>query len=554
MAEAEGHKGPNTGLVVGASAAASAFEWYDFYIFGTLAQIISAKFFTGLPPTAGYIAALALFGTGFAFRPVGALVFGRVGDRMGRKSAFLITVLLMGGATFAIGLLPTYDQIGITAAVLVILARIIQGFALGGVYGGAAISVAEHAPAKSRGYLVSYIQISAPLGLLAALLMILLLRAVMGNEAFEAWGWRLCFLFSVGLLAISVFMRMKMTESPIFKQIEGEEDGGKTDHRSKAVYAETFGKWENLKIVLLAFFAIMCAQGAVFYCAYFYTQVFMEKSLKIAPTISGSLILLTVALSSPFFMFFGWLSDKIGRKPVMLFGMILALAFYFPGFHAMTRAGNPALAAASASSPVVVRADPADCSLQFDPIGKTQFKSSCDIAKSTLANAGVSYTNLAAPAGSPAEIEVGSVKVPAKSAIGMNAADTKATRDAFTKEAGAALAAAGYPAKADPAQINKPVLLGLLMILAIAAAALYGPLATATVELFPTRIRYTALSVPYHVGVGWIGGFLPFTVFAIVAGTGDIFAGLWYPVIFTAISVVTAFFLLPETRHRDITT
>lgn len=549
--KAEEYKKPHMGLVVGASAAASAFEWYDFYIFGTLAQVISAKFFTGLPPTAGYIAALALFGTGFAFRPLGALIFGRVGDLLGRKSAFLITVLMMGGATFAIGLLPTFQQAGITASLLVILARIIQGTALGGVYGGAAISVAEHAPQGVRGYLGSYVQTSAPIGLLVALLMILFLRTVLGTEAFDAWGWRLCFLASVGLLAISVFMRMKMTESPLFAQLEGEAQGEDTGV-SKAVYSETFGKWPNLKLVLLAFFSMMCAQGAVFYTAYFYVQVFLEKSLKIDPKVSGSLMMGVVALSAPLYILAGWLSDKIGRKPVMLAGMIIGAVFYFPGFHAMEAAGNPALAKASVSAPVVVYADPADCALQFDPIGKTQFKSSCDIAKSFLANAGVSYKNKAAPAGAPAYIEVGTTKVQAVSALGQSAPETIKTKALFETPAKAALVAAGYPAKADSAQINKPLLFGLMFIMGIAAALLYGPLATAAIELFPTKIRYTAMSVPYHVGVGWIGGFLPVTVFAIVSGTGDIFAGLWYPFIFTAISLVAALFFLPETRKRSL--
>jgi len=549
--QAAEQKKPHMGLVVGASAAASAFEWYDFYIFGTLAQVISAKFFTGLPPTAGYIAALALFGTGFAFRPLGALIFGRVGDLLGRKSAFLITVIMMGGATFAIGLLPTFEQAGITASLLVILARIIQGTALGGVYGGAAISVAEHAPQGVRGYLGSYVQTSAPIGLLVALLMILFLRTVLGTEAFDAWGWRLCFLASFGLLAISVFMRMKMTESPLFAQLEGEAQGEDTGV-SKAVYSETFGKWPNLKLVLLAFFSMMCAQGAVFYTAYFYVQVFLEKSLKIDPKISGSLMMGVVALSAPLYILAGWLSDKIGRKPVMLAGMIIGAVFYFPGFHAMEAAGNPDLAKASTAAPVVVYADPADCALQFDPIGKTQFKSSCDIAKSFLANAGVSYKNKAAPAGTPAYIEVGTTKVQAVSAIGQSAPETIKTKALFETPAKAALVAAGYPAKADSAQINKPLLFGLMFIMGIAAALLYGPLATAAIELFPTKIRYTAMSVPYHVGVGWIGGFLPVTVFAIVSGTGDIFAGLWYPFIFTAISLVAALFFLPETRKRSL--
>jgi MFS family permease len=395
------------------------------------------------------------------------------------------------------------------------------------------------------------VQTSAPIGLLVALLMILFLRTVLGTEAFDAWGWRLCFLASFGLLAISVFMRMKMTESPLFAQLEGEAQGEDTGV-SKAVYSETFGKWPNLKLVLLAFFSMMCAQGAVFYTAYFYVQVFLEKSLKIDPKISGSLMMGVVALSAPLYILAGWLSDKIGRKPVMLAGMIIGAVFYFPGFHAMEAAGNPALAKASIAAPVVVYADPADCALQFDPIGKTQFKSSCDIAKSFLANAGVSYKNKAAPAGTPAYIEVGTTKVQAVSAIGQSAPETIKTKALFETPAKAALVAAGYPAKADSAQINKPLLFGLMFIMGIAAALLYGPLATAAIELFPTKIRYTAMSVPYHVGVGWIGGFLPVTVFAIVSGTGDIFAGLWYPFIFTAISLVAALFFLPETRKRSL--
>ncbi len=550
-AEPEAPHKSNMGLVVGASSAATAFEWYDFFIFGTLATVIARNFFTGLPPAAGYIAALGLFGAGFAFRPLGALVFGRIGDQLGRKGAFLTTVLLMGAATFIIGLLPTYAQAGIIAPILVILMRIIQGFALGGVYGGAAISVAEHSPQASRGYMVSWIQTSAAIGLLTALLVILLLRTLLGNAAFDAWGWRICFLASAGLLAVSVWMRVKMTESPIFAEMEGEGGGEAAEDKGpvKAVYGETFGKWKNLKLVLLAFFAVMCAQGAVWYTAFFYTQIFLEKSLKVDPATTTAMTMGVVALSAPMYIVFGHLSDKIGRKPVMLGGMIVALLFYFPGFHALQQAANPALAAASAASPVIVVADPADCALQFDPVGKTQFTSSCDIAKSYLANTGVSYQNRAAAAGTPAVVHVGDASIVSASAAGADGKDVKAKVEGDIK---AALAAHGYPAKADPAQMNKPAMFGLLLILAVAATALYGPLSTALVELFPTRIRYTALSVPYHIGAGWIGGFLPFTVFAIVTGTGDIFAGLWYPVIFTAISIVVCFFLMPETRKRSL--
>lgn len=535
------------GLVVGASAAASAFEWYDFYIFGTLAQVISAKFFAGLPATAGYIAALALFGAGFAFRPLGALIFGRLGDQIGRKSAFLITVLMMGGATFAIGLLPTFQQVGVTASALVILARIVQGAALGGVYGGAAISVAEHATPKNRGYLGAYVQTSAPIGLLAALLMILTLRTVLGAEAFDAWGWRICFLASVGLLAISVFMRMKMTESPIFAQLQDEDSGP-----AKAVYSEIFGNWRNLKLVILALFSMMCAQGAVFYTAFFYIQVFLEKSLRVDPSITGALIMGVVALSAPVFLIAGELSDRFGRKPVMLCGMLISIVFYFPAFHAMEIAANPALAAASKASPVVLIADPRDCALQFDPIGKKRFNSSCDVAKEFLASAGVSYRNQSGQPGSSTVIKVGSISVNSARLVGLPAGDAARTKAAFELRAKKALVDAGYPAQADPARINKPVLFGLMLIFGVSAALLYGPLSTAAVELFPTRIRYTAMSVPYHVGVGWVGGFLPFTVFAIVAATGDIFAGLWYPFAFTAVSFLSTLLFLPETKDRSL--
>jgi MFS family permease len=534
-------------LVVGASAAASAFEWYDFYIFGTLAPVISAKFFAGLSPAAAYIAALALFGAGFAFRPLGALVFGRVGDRMGRKAAFLITVLMMGGATCAIGLLPTYGQVGIAASALVILARIIQGTALGGVYGGAAISVAEHAPPERRGYLGAFVQTSAPIGLLIALLVVLALRMVMGNDSFESWGWRLCFLASAGLLCISVFMRVKMTESPLFVELEGEGAGP-----ARSVYRETFGKWANMRLILLAFFTMMCAQGAVFYTAYFYVQVFLEKSLKLDPRTVSGLLMAVVVVSAPLFILAGRLSDRFGRKLVMMAGMALALAAYFPAFHGMLVAANPALAAATVATPVVVVADPADCVTQFDPIGKTKFTASCNIAKSFLANAGISYATRGAPAGTLARIEVGHVAVPAFNGAGLAPARMKAQEGDFAAHAKAALAMAGYPEKADPARVNKPALFGLMLVFGVAAALLYGPLSTAAVELFPTRIRYTALSVPYHVGVGWVGGFLPFTVFAIVTSTGDMFAGLWYPFAFTAISLVSTMLFLPETSRRSL--
>jgi MFS family permease len=533
MAEngARGAAAPSTSmaLVVAASSAGTAFEWYDFFTFGSLTQVISKTFFSGLNETAGYIAALALFGVGFAFRPLGALVFGRIGDQLGRKGAFLVTVSLMGGATFAIGLLPSFRQIGLAAPILLILMRVVQGFALGGEYGGAVTYVAEHSRDGQRGWNTSWVQTSAAFGLFGALVVIWLSRRVLGEAGFAAWGWRIPFLVSIGLLGISVWMRLKLHESP------------------------AFARWANLKLVLLAFFAMICAQGAVWFTSFFYVQVFLEKFLEVDPATINLLLMIAVAASAPLYVLFGWLSDKVGRKPVMVGGMILALASFFPGFHALEQAANPALAAASVRTPVVVIADPADCALQFDPVGKAAFVSACDIAKSVLANAGVSYTNQTAAAGAPATVKIGGVVVQSASARGLPAAKVKQVRAGVEARLKAALAAAGYPAKADPARLNIWALLGVLMVFVVASTALYGPMAACLIELFPTRIRYTAMSLPYNIGAGWIGGFLPFTAFAIVTARGDIYAGLWYPVVFTALSAITALVFLPETRGRPLT-
>ena len=536
--------------VVAASAAGTAFEWYDFFVFGSLTQVISRTFFSGLPETAGYVAALALFGAGFLFRPIGALVFGRIGDRLGRKGAFLVTVTLMGAATFAIGLLPSYAQAGIAAPGLLVLMRIIQGFALGGEYGGAAIYVAEHARVDARGRSTGWVQTSAAFGLFAALLVILLSRLVIGRQfgpaAFDAWGWRVPFLVSAGLLAISIYMRLKLAESPAFARMKARGEG------SKAPYAEAFGQWPNLKVVVLALVAIMSAQGAVWYTAFFYSQTFMEKFLKVEPATINFLMMAATAVSAIGYVWFGWLSDRIGRKPVMLFGMALMLVAYFPGFHGLSRTLNPALAEAEARTPVTVIADPDDCSLQFDPIGKASFTSSCDIAKGALANAGVSYSNLPAPMGAPAMVRVGLITIPSADARGLPKDVAKSVRVSIEAKVKAALAHAGYPAKADPARMNLWGAFGVLLVFVIAATALYGPIAACLVELFPTRIRYTGMSLPYNIGTGWIGGFVPFTAFAIVAAVGNIYSGLWYPFAFTALSVVTCLILLPETKERPL--
>jgi MFS family permease len=536
--------------VVAASSLGATFEWYDFFVFGSLTQVISKTFFSGLNETAGYIAALALFGVGFAFRPIGALAFGRIGDRVGRKGAFLITVVLMGGATVAIGLLPSYATAGVAAPILLLLMRVVQGFALGGEYGGAAIYVAEHAPPGARGRSTSWVQTAAAFGLFAALLVIFVTRLSLGKAfgpaAFDAWGWRIPFLFSAGLLAVSIFMRMRLEESPTFAALK--EEGG----MSAAPYAEAFGQWKNAKYVLLALVAVMFAQGAVWYSAFFYAQTFMEKFLKVEPATINGLMMVVVAVSAPFYVIFGWLSDKLGRKPVMLFGMTLMLAAYFPGFHMLTQTLNPALAEATAASPATVIADPADCALQFDPVGKASFASSCDIAKSALANAGVSYINQAGQPGQLAMVRVGMATIPSLDARGLPKDVAKAIKSSVESKIKEGLARASYPAKADPARMNLPGAFGVMLVFVIAATALFGPIAAFLVELFPTRIRYTALSLPYHIGTGWVGGFVPFTAFAIVAAVGNIYSGLWYPFAFTAVSVLTCLFLVPETKDRSL--
>ena len=540
--------GPRASMrrVVVASAAGTAFEWYDFFIFGALAPVIAKVFFAGLTETAGFVAALGLFAAGFAFRPLGAIIFGSMGDRLGRKGAFLVTVSLMGGATFAIGLLPTYAQAGMWAPALLILMRIFQGMALGGEYGGAAIYVAEHAPADRRGYATGWIQASAAFGLIAALIIVLATRTSIGEEAFVSWGWRVPFLVSGGLLAISIWMRLKLTESPTFQKLQAEGEV------SRAPLTEAFGQWSNVRLVFLAFFGVMCAQGALWYCVFFYLQVFFEKSLQVSPTTVNILVMAMTLVSAPFYVLFGWLSDKVGRKPVMLGGMVLGLVAFFPAFHALASFTNPALVEARAQTPVVVAADPATCSLQFDPVGAAKFSSACDIAKSVLASGGIPYRSIDLPAGSVTEVRIGTQVITPADGTGLSAAALKTLKTEQGKTITAALQAAGYPMKADPARMNYPGIAAILLLLVIAATALYGPMAAMLVELFPARVRYTAMSLPYHVGTGWVGGFLPVTAFAIVAMTGDLYAGLWYPVIFTAISVFTTLFLVPETKGRSL--
>ncbi|MGE5563446.1 MAG: MFS transporter [Bacillota bacterium] len=545
VAEDENRKPWSMARVVIASSAGTAFEWYDFFIFGSLAPVISKVFFAGLEPTPALIAALALFAAGFAFRPLGALIFGVVGDRLGRKGAFLITVSLMGASTFLIGFLPTYAQSGSLGPTLLILLRILQGIALGGEYGGAAIYVAEHAPNAKRGASTGWIQSSASFGLLAALLVIYWTRSQVGEDAFAAWGWRVPFLVSAVLLAISVWMRAKLAESPHFKRLQEEGEITRTPLR------ESFARWRSVKKVLIAFFGIMCAQGAVWYFTFFYLQVFLEKSLGIPAETKDLLLIVMTVVSAPLYVFFGWLSDRVGRKFVMVGGMLLALVLYFPGSHWIAASANPALVEAQAATPVIVITDPKTCSVQFDPVGTAKFTSACDIAKSALVTKGISFTTRPS-ADRSTRVVIGTEAVPIPSGDGLSSADLKALKAKAGDAIATELFAAGYPKSADPANANITLLIVILLLFVVAATALYGPQAAALVEMFPTRIRYTAMSFPYHVGTGWVGGFLPVTSFAIVAITGNIYAGLWYSVIFTGISVVVSLLFLKETAGRRL--
>jgi MFS family permease len=545
IAEQPHHKPWSMARVIIASSAGTAFEWYDFFIFGSLAPVISKVFFAGLEPTQALIAALALFAAAFAFRPLGALIFGVVGDRLGRKGAFLVTVSLMGGATFLIGLLPTYAQMGSTGSVLLIILRILQGIALGGEYGGAAIYVAEHAPREKRGASTGWIQSSASFGLLAALLVILATRTWIGEDAFAAWGWRVPFLLSVVLLAISVWMRAKLAESPEFAKLQEEGEVCKRPLR------EAFGNWRSLKQVLIAFFGIMCAQGAVWYFTFFYMQVFLEKLVGLPSQTKDLLLIVMTVVSAPLYVYFGWLSDRLGRKPVMVGGMLLALVLYFPASHWIADAANPALIDAQQATPVIVVTNPATCSVQFDPVGTAKFTSGCDIAKSVLVTKGVNFQTRATN-GAETKVIIGTETLPIADGTDLSGPDLKTLKAKTADAIGAELQLAAYPKSADPAQANMTLLIILLLLFVVAATALYGPQAAALVEMFPTRVRYTAMSFPYHVGTGWVGGFLPVTSFALVAITGNIFEGLWYAVVFTGISVVVSLVFLKETAGRRL--
>ncbi|MDO9361895.1 MAG: MFS transporter [Sphingopyxis sp.] len=535
--------------VILASSLGTVFEWYDFYLYGLLATIISAQFFSSVNETTGFIFALAAFAAGFAVRPFGALFFGRIGDLVGRKNTFLVTMGLMGVATFLVGVLPSYASIGVAAPVLLVVLRLVQGLALGGEYGGAATYVAEHAPEGKRGLFTSFIQTTATLGLFAALGVVIAIRSTIGEAAFADWGWRIPFLISVILLGVSLWIRLQLEESPVFKQMKEE---GTT---SKAPLTEAFGRWENLKWVIIALFGAVAGQAVVWYSGQFYALFFLEKTLKVDGATANILIAIALALGTPFFIFFGWLSDKVGRKPIILAGCALAAITYFPAFQMLTSAANPAMASAQLRAAVSVTADPDACAFQFDPVGKEKFESTgCDIAKSALAKAGVNYSNHTRDriTGLPAEVRIGQRVLIAPEPWRLAENDRAAAADSFRKELAAATAEAGYPAKADPKAINKPLVVAILFYLVLLVTMVYGPIAALLVELFPSRIRYTAMSLPYHIGNGWFGGFLPTTAFAMVAATGNIYYGLWYPVTLAVLTLIVGLIFLPETFRRKI--
>jgi hypothetical protein len=532
--------------VIFASSLGTVFEWYDFYLYGSLAAIIAKQFFAGTDPNTAFIFALLAFAAGFIVRPFGALVFGRLGDMIGRKYTFLVTIVIMGASTFIVGLLPNYNSIGVAAPVILIALRILQGLALGGEYGGAATYVAEHAPEGKRGFFTAWIQTTATLGLFLSLMVILGTRTAIGEEAFAAWGWRVPFLVSVFLLAVSVWIRLSMNESPAFAKMKAE---GKT---SKAPLSEAFAKWGNLKIVILALVGLTAGQAVVWYTGQFYSLFFMTQTLKVDGAAANLFIAAALVIGTPFFIVFGSLSDKIGRKPIILGGCLLAALTYFPIFSALTHYANPALEAALKNAPVVVTADPAKCQFLFNPTGTKKFTSSCDIARTQLANASVAYTNVAGEPGSVASIKVGDKVINGYDASATPKEELAAKDAAFKKELGDAIKGAGYPTKADPAQINKPMVLLLLTILVLYVTMVYGPIAAMLVEMFPTRIRYTSMSLPYHIGNGWFGGLLPTTAFALVAYKGDIYYGLWYPIIIALATFVIGLLFVKETKDLDI--
>jgi len=532
--------------VIFASSLGTVFEWYDFYLYGSLAAIIAKQFFSGLDEGSAFIFALLAFAAGFIVRPFGALVFGRLGDMIGRKYTFLVTILIMGLSTFIVGILPNYATIGVAAPVILIALRMLQGLALGGEYGGAATYVAEHSPQGKRGAYTSWIQTTATLGLMLSLMVILGTQTLVGPAAFADWGWRVPFIVSILLLAVSVWIRLSMNESPAFTKMKAE---GKT---SKAPLSESFGQWKNLKIVILALIGLTAGQAVVWYSGQFYALFFLTQALKVDGPTANIMVAISLILGTPFFIIFGAWSDKIGRKPIIMAGCLLAVLTYFPVFTALTKAANPDLAAAQAANKVLVHANPAECSFQFNPTGTVKFTSSCDIAKQALAGRSVSYENEVLPAGSTATITVGTTVIQGYTVKGVSKEEAKAKGDEFNKSLNDALKTAGYPAKADMAKFDKVTVVAILTYLVILVTMVYGPVAAMLVEMFPTRIRYTSMSLPYHIGNGWFGGLLPTTAFAIVAQTGNMYNGLWYPIIIAGMTFVVGMLFVKETKDVDI--
>jgi MFS family permease len=533
--------------VIFASSLGTIFEWYDFYLYGALSTIIARQFFAGVDDTTGFIFALLAFAAGFFVRPFGALVFGRLGDLVGRKHTFLLTIVLMGASTALVGLLPNYASIGIAAPIALIVLRLLQGLALGGEYGGAAVYVAEHAPHGKRGLYTSWIQTTATIGLLLSLVVILGCRWIFGEE-FDTWGWRVPFLLSTVLLAISVYIRLQLEESPVFLEMRAE---GKLATRP---LAEAFGNRVNLKLVLLALVGATAGQAVIWYGGQFYALFFLEKTLQVESSAANLIMVAALLIGTPFFVVFGVLSDRIGRKPIIMGGCLLAALTYFPSFQALTHYANPALERAVTEAPVEVHADTQACSFQFDPVGKQSFRRSCDIVKSALAKAGVPYTEVAGAPGSIAAVKIlggAPVILPAFEGGSLDSKLFKERSDEYVRTLRHALGQAGYPARADMDAVNYPMVIAVCSWLVLLVTMVYGPIAAWLVELFPAHIRYTSMSLPYHLGNGWFGGFLPVTAFAIVTATGDIYAGLWYPIVVAVMTLTIGTLLLPETSRRQ---
>lgn len=532
--------------VIFASSTGTIFEWYDFYLYGWTATQIGANFYSAFDANTQFIFALLTFSAGFLVRPFGALVFGRLGDLVGRKYTFLVTISIMGVSTFVVGLLPGYATLGWLAPALLIALRLLQGLALGGEYGGAATYVAEHSPNNRRGFYTSWIQTTATIGLFVSLLVVAIVRNTVGTADFLAYGWRIPYLLSILLLGVSLWIRLQLSESPAYQKMKEEGTG------SKAPLAEAFGQWKNAKVALIALFGMTAGQAVVWYTGQFYARIFMVNTLKMDPNQADTALIIALLVATAGFVFFGWLSDKIGRKPIILLGCLLAAVTYFPAFKMITHAGNPVLEKALASAPVTVIADPADCGVLFDPVGGKQFRSSCDMARQTLIGLSVNYEQQAAPAGTPAVVKIGEKPVPAFAGGALDDKTFLAQKAVFVKAVTDGVRGSGYPASADPTKTDMPLLIACLVYLALLVTMVYGPIAAALVELFPTRIRYTAMSLPYHIGNGWFGGLLPPIVVAIVAASGNIYAGLWYPISIAIMTVVVGLIFLPETKNRDI--